>query len=129
MNWPLRWEDVQFHAANTPFRHLQFFPDMAPQWAWMRARLGDPSTRSGQAEALNLFGYTGVGALALSACGARLTHVDASKKSVEAGKANVTSADKRTSAPGSTAPRKRETVDTVADALRVMAQYLVDETR
>jgi hypothetical protein len=47
----------------------------------------------------------------------------------EAGKANVTSADKRTTAPGSTAPRKRESVDTVADALRVMAQYLVDETR
>ena len=87
--WELGWEEVRFRAQCTPFRHLAFFPDMAPQWAWMRERLG-PSTGSGQAaEALNLFGYTGVGTLAMSATGARLTHVDASKKSVEAGKANA----------------------------------------
>jgi 23S rRNA (cytosine1962-C5)-methyltransferase len=81
--WALCWEEVRFRAQCTPFRHLAFFPDMAPQWAWMRARLGEG------AEALNLFGYTGVGTLAMSATGARLTHVDASKKSVEAGKANA----------------------------------------
>jgi 23S rRNA (cytosine1962-C5)-methyltransferase len=38
---------------------------------------------------LNLFGYTGVGTLLLSDAGARMVHVDASKKSVEAGKANA----------------------------------------
>jgi 23S rRNA (cytosine1962-C5)-methyltransferase len=81
--WDLAWEDVRFRASATPFRHLAFFPDMAPQWAWMRDRLGEGS------EALNLFGYTGVGTLAMAARGARLTHVDASKKSVEAGKANA----------------------------------------
>lgn len=80
--WELCWEDVRFHAANTAFRHLAFFPDMAPQWAWMRERLGEGS------EALNLFGYTGVGTLAMAAAGARVTHVDASKKAVEAAKAN-----------------------------------------
>jgi hypothetical protein len=47
----------------------------------------------------------------------------------EAGKASVTSADKRTTHPGSAAPRKQEVVETVQDALRVMAQFLVDETR
>ena len=89
--WGLGWEEVRFRAQATPFRHLAFFPDMAPQWAWMRERLGpDPSTGSGQApEALNLFGYTGVGTLAMAATGARLVHVDASKKSVEAGKENA----------------------------------------
>ena len=40
-------------------------------------------------ECLNLFGYTGVGSLALAAAGARVVHVDASKKSVEAAKANA----------------------------------------
>ncbi|HEY0115800.1 MAG TPA: class I SAM-dependent methyltransferase [Allosphingosinicella sp.] len=86
--WDLRWEEVTFRAQCTPFRHLAFFPDMSPQWAWMRDRLqeGRPAPDS---EVLNLFGYTGVGTLALSAAGARLTHVDASKKSVEAGKANA----------------------------------------
>ena len=46
----------------------------------------------------------------------------------EAGRASVTSADKRTAHPGATAPRKQESVDTVPDALRVMAQFLADET-
>ncbi|HEX6377283.1 MAG TPA: class I SAM-dependent methyltransferase [Allosphingosinicella sp.] len=81
--WELGWEEVRFRAQATPFRHLAYFPDMAPQWAWMRARLGEGS------EALNLFGYTGVGTLAMAAAGARLTHVDASRKSVEAGKDNA----------------------------------------
>jgi 23S rRNA (cytosine1962-C5)-methyltransferase len=81
--WALGWEEVRFRAQATPFRHLAFFPDMAPQWAWMRERLGEGT------EALNLFGYTGVGTLAMAAAGARLVHVDASKKSVEAGKENA----------------------------------------
>ena len=81
--WDLSWEEVRFRAQCTPFRHLAFFPDMAPQWTWMRERLGAES------EALNLFGYTGVGTLAMSAAGANLVHVDASKKSVEAGKENA----------------------------------------
>jgi 23S rRNA (cytosine1962-C5)-methyltransferase len=81
--WDMAWEDVRFRAQCTPFRHLAFFPDMAPQWAWMRERLSEGS------EAMNLFGYTGVGTLAMSAAGASLVHVDASKKSVEAGKENA----------------------------------------
>jgi len=81
--WPLAWQDVRFTALCTPFRHLGFFPDMAPQWAWMRDRVQPDD------EVLNLFGYTGVGTLALAARGARMVHVDASKKSVEAGRANA----------------------------------------
>ncbi len=76
--WPLTRGDIRFWAANTPFRHLAFFPDMAPQWDWMAARL-----KPG-AEVLNLFGYTGVGSLYCAAAGARVTHVDASKKAISA---------------------------------------------
>ena len=80
--WALMRDGVKFHASLTPFRHLGFFPDMAPQWDWMRERAQD-------ADVLNLFGYTGVGSLLLSEAGARLVHVDASKKSVEQGKENA----------------------------------------
>ncbi len=82
--WPLAWRDVRFTAQCTPFRHLGFFPDMAPVWDWMRRQL------EGKADAtsLNLFGYTGVGTLALSACGP-VTHVDASKKSVAQARQNA----------------------------------------
>ena len=81
-SWPLNRCGVRFHASLTPFRHLAFFPDMAPQWDWM-------CTRALEAEVLNLFGYTGVGTLLMSEAGARLVHVDASKKSVEGGRANA----------------------------------------
>ena len=81
-SWELSRGDVRFEASLTPFRHLGFFPDMRPQWDWMRGRADD-------ADVLNLFGYTGVGTLQLSAAGARMVHVDASKKSVEQGKANA----------------------------------------
>jgi len=80
--WELSRGNVRFQGSLTPFRHLGFFPDMAPQWDWMRERSAD-------ADVLNLFGYTGVGTLSLSDAGARLVHVDASKKSVEQGKENA----------------------------------------
>jgi 23S rRNA (cytosine1962-C5)-methyltransferase len=82
--WPLAWQDVGFTAQCTPFRHLGFFPDMAPVWDWMRGQLAGKT----DAQTLNLFGYTGVGSLALSACGP-VTHVDASKKSVAQARENA----------------------------------------
>lgn len=83
--WPLAWREVRFTAQTTPFRHLGFFPDMAPVWDWMRGRIEGMDAP----ECMNLFGYTGVGSLALAAAGAKVTHVDASKKSVMEGKANA----------------------------------------
>jgi 23S rRNA (cytosine1962-C5)-methyltransferase len=80
--WELSRGPVRFDASLTPFRHLGFFPDMAPQWDWMVERAAD-------ADVLNLFGYTGIGTLLLSEAGARMVHVDASKKSVEQGKENT----------------------------------------
>ncbi len=82
--WPLARGPVKFTAQCTPFRHLGFFPDMAPVWDWMGAQLGGRS----DAATLNLFGYTGVGTLALSEYGP-VTHVDASKKSVAQARANA----------------------------------------
>ena len=83
--WDLQWgEDVRFTAQCTPFRHLGFFPDMAPVWDWMGERLAGRT----DAETMNLFGYTGVGTLALSEFG-RVTHVDASKKSVAQARENA----------------------------------------
>lgn len=82
--WELAWNEVGFTAKPTPFRHLQFFPDMAPVWDWMRAQLDGMDA----AETMNLFGYTGLGTLALSRHG-KVTHVDASKKSVAQARENA----------------------------------------
>ncbi|SFO39766.1 class I SAM-dependent methyltransferase [Sphingomonas sp. OK281] len=83
--WTLKWNEVSYTAQTTPFRHLGFFPDMAPVWSWMRERVVGLDSP----ECMNLFGYTGVGTLAMATKGVRMVHVDASKKSVEAAKANA----------------------------------------
>lgn len=82
--WELAWNEVRFTARPTPFRHLQFFPDMSPVWEWMRGELAGMDA----AETMNLFGYTGLGTLALSRHG-KVTHVDASKKSVAQARENA----------------------------------------
>ena len=82
--WELGRGDVRFQASCTPFRHLGFFPDMAPVWDWMGEQLEGKS----DASTLNLFGYTGVGTLSLSQYGP-VTHVDASKKSVAQARVNA----------------------------------------
>ncbi len=81
--WVLARGPVKFHATNTPFRHLGFFPDMAAQWDWLRER-----TRP-RARILNMFGYTGVASLIAAEAGAEVTHVDASKKAVAAARDNA----------------------------------------
>lgn len=83
-DWTLSWNNVRFSAQPTPFRHLQFFPDMAPVWDWM----GEQLTGRTDASTMNLFGYTGLGSLALSEYGP-VTHVDASKKSVAQARDNA----------------------------------------
>jgi len=87
--WPLAWNEVRFTAQCTPFRHLGFFPDMSPVWSWMRER----TEGMDKPAIMNLFGYTGVGTLAMAARGGELVHVDASKKSVEAARGNARLSD------------------------------------
>ena len=70
---------LQFWAMTTPGRHLGVFPEVAAHWDWM-AGLVKKADRP--VSVLNLFGYTGLASLALAAAGAKVTHVDASKKSV-----------------------------------------------
>ncbi|GAA0398653.1 class I SAM-dependent methyltransferase [Brevundimonas terrae] len=83
--FPLKWRDVKFMGRFTPFRHLAFFPEQAANWEWLDARIRTLK----QPKVLNLFGYTGVASLACAAAGAHVTHVDASKKSVNYARENA----------------------------------------
>jgi 23S rRNA (cytosine1962-C5)-methyltransferase len=91
--WPLAWRDVQFTAQCTPFRHLGFFPDMAPVWDWLTAQIARSISKDAHRieppRFLNLFGYTGVGSCALAKAGCDVVHVDASKKSVAQARENA----------------------------------------
>lgn len=77
-SWPMQWDGLRFLSRPTPFRHLAFFPEHSVHWRFAAGALrpGAPS------EVLNLFGYTGLASLACARAGARVTHVDASKKAI-----------------------------------------------
>lgn len=80
-NWPLSWDSLRFIGRPTPFRHLAFFPEHSVHWRFAREYIQERKSDR-QPEILNLFGYTGLASLACAEAGARVTHVDASKKSI-----------------------------------------------
>jgi 23S rRNA (cytosine1962-C5)-methyltransferase len=78
--WTLQWDGLKFLSRPTPFRHLAFFPEHSVHWRFARECLAAHS--GAQPEVLNLFGYTGLASLACASVGAKVTHVDASKKAI-----------------------------------------------
>lgn len=85
-SWPMKWSDLKFISRPTPFRHLAFFPEHSVHWRFARECLA--AHAGAQPEVLNLFGYTGLASLACASAGARVTHVDASKKAIGFAKDN-----------------------------------------
>jgi len=77
--WQMKYGDLKFWAMTTPGRHLGVFPEVAAHWDFMADSVRKASS---QPNILNLFGYTGLASLAAASAGAKVTHVDASKKSV-----------------------------------------------
>ncbi len=84
--WGMSYKGIKFLASPTPFRHLGFFPEQASHWDFIEEKLkfvevGLPQKR--KIKFLNLFGYTGVASLFALKAGAEVTHVDASKQTLE----------------------------------------------
>jgi 23S rRNA (cytosine1962-C5)-methyltransferase len=74
---------LKFTVMTTPGRHLGVFPECAAHWDWMAEKIKRKNKNENvSVNVLNLFGYTGLATLAAAAAGAKVTHVDASKKSV-----------------------------------------------
>ena len=67
------------------FWHLGMFPEQHAHWDWM---LGELKSAGDAPQVLNLFAYTGVASLIAAAAGAKVTHVDASKKAIGWAKEN-----------------------------------------
>jgi 23S rRNA (cytosine1962-C5)-methyltransferase len=87
MEYPLPLSPVpyplRFFVMTTPGRHLGVFPEVAAHWDWFSGLIHHQvHEEHREVNVLNLFGYTGLATLAAAAAGARVTHVDASKKSV-----------------------------------------------
>lgn len=76
--WQLHHDNLAFWVRPTPFRHTGVFPEHSAHWAWLARQI---ATRR-EPTALVLFGYTGLSSLYALSCGARVTHVDASKPAI-----------------------------------------------
>lgn len=77
--WQMEYQGMRFWAATSASRHLGVFPEQGAHWDWVDGRIraaGRPL------QVLNLFGYTGLASLAAARAGARVTHLDASRKVV-----------------------------------------------
>ncbi|MEK7088568.1 MAG: class I SAM-dependent methyltransferase [Patescibacteria group bacterium] len=95
--WEMSYKDIKFLASPTPFRHLGFFPEQAVHWDFIEEKISRVSRglSSGNSpktvfkpKFLNLFGYTGVASLFALHAGAEVTHIDASKQTLELVKEN-----------------------------------------
>jgi 23S rRNA (cytosine1962-C5)-methyltransferase len=75
----LKYESLTFEARLTDgSKHVGVFPEQEPHWRWLRQQLAGFN----RPRVLNLFGYTGAATLVAASCGAEVTHVDASKPSI-----------------------------------------------
>jgi 23S rRNA (cytosine1962-C5)-methyltransferase len=80
--WSVKYNDLEFQAEPTPFKHVGIFPEQAVHWDWMRDLISKHTTPDRKVSVLNLFGYTGLASVACAKEGAFVTHVDASRPSI-----------------------------------------------
>lgn len=78
-SWELSWNALRFLVRLTGFKHTGIFPEQAPNWEWISEKV----SKLEKPNVLNLFGYTGVASLVAAQAGAFVTHVDASKQSLD----------------------------------------------
>jgi len=111
--WEMEYKGIKFLALPTPFRHLGFFPEQASHWDFIEGKIAkqqlfngshsnlivvneskityaekSSASQSSRIKFLNLFGYTGVASLFALRAGAEVTHVDASKQTLNWAKEN-----------------------------------------
>jgi 23S rRNA (cytosine1962-C5)-methyltransferase len=77
--WKMNYKDLSFWIQLSNSRHVGVFPEQAAQWDWMSDKIRSAKR---PLQVLNLFGYTGLASLAAAKAGARVTHLDASRKAV-----------------------------------------------
>ncbi|WP_418391613.1 class I SAM-dependent methyltransferase, partial [Victivallis lenta] len=85
-SWTAEWGGFTLKIKPTGFGHLGFFAEQYRNWDFFR------SAASGLGEgarALNLFGYSGVGSMAMAETGAAVCHLDASRGMIEWGQENL----------------------------------------
>jgi len=114
--WEMEYKGIKFFATPTPFRHLGFFPEQAAHWDFIEKNIVEanlaknfletapsetrvqgthtflknslPDLPEKKIKFLSLFGYTAVASLFALRAGGEVTHLDASKQSLNWAKEN-----------------------------------------
>ncbi len=84
-SWQMSYRELKFQVFTGTSRHVGVFVEQSPQWDWVCETIqsaGQPL------QVLNLFAYSGLATLTAAVAGAKVTHVDASKKIVQIAREN-----------------------------------------
>ncbi|MCR4333732.1 MAG: class I SAM-dependent methyltransferase [Patescibacteria group bacterium] len=76
-SWTVVRTGLPLIARLTSFKHTGIFPEQSPNWKWATQVIRP------EMKVLNLFGYTGAATVTAALAGASVTHVDASKQSLD----------------------------------------------
>lgn len=82
--WHIHYKNLTFTLRPTEFKHVGIFPEQAANWDWLTNTIN-----SKPVSILNLFAYTGGATMASLAAGAKVTHVDAAKSTIQWAKENL----------------------------------------
>lgn len=83
--WQIARGDMKLELSLKGFKHVGIFPEHAHQWD----ELVSLGKKNEGLKMLNLFGYTGAASIAGALAGMEVTHVDASKSTIETVKKNA----------------------------------------
>jgi 23S rRNA (cytosine1962-C5)-methyltransferase len=83
----VRYKSLSLLVKPTNSKHLGLFPEQSANWEWITGLISaskDASTAGNTPpKVLNLFGYTGIASVVAAQARAFVTHVDASKQSLD----------------------------------------------
>ncbi len=83
--WNISWHGMRLTLSCKGFKHVGVFPEHAHQWQ----ELIELGTQYPNFTMLNLFGYTGAASIAAAQAGMAVTHIDASKSTLDTVKENA----------------------------------------
>lgn len=84
-DWILNYKNIKLRAKQTQFKHTGIFPEQVINWEFIENKI---ASQEKQPNVLNLFGYTGAATLLCASNGAKVTHLDGSKPSINWAKEN-----------------------------------------
>lgn len=88
--WEVQQSEIRLGLRPTPAGQVGIFPEHWAHWDWFREKLQERESQNfAPTKILHLFGYTGATTLALAGMGYHVTHVDASKPTVQWARENA----------------------------------------